>query len=77
MYQVVEVLELQLSISLSNEYSGLISFRIDLSDLLAVQGTLKSLLQPQLKGINSLALSLLYGSALTSVHDYWKNHSFD
>ena len=33
------------SISLSNEYSGLISFRIDRLDLLAVQGTLKSLLQ--------------------------------
>ena len=33
------------SISLSNEYSGLISFRIDWFDLLAVQGTLKSLLQ--------------------------------
>ena len=33
------------SISLSNEYSGLISFRIDLLDLLSVQGTLKSLLQ--------------------------------
>ena len=39
------VLELQLSISPSNEYSGLISFRIDWFDLLAVQGTLKNLLQ--------------------------------
>ena len=36
-----------LSISLSNEYSGLISFRMDWLDLLAVQGTLKSLLQHQ------------------------------
>ena len=44
-HQVAKVLEFQLSISTSNEYSGLISFRIDWSDLLAVQGTLKSLLQ--------------------------------
>ena len=44
-HQVAKLLEFQLSISLSNEYSGLISFRIDWFDLLAVQGTLKSLLQ--------------------------------
>ena len=37
----------------------------------------KSLLQPQLEGINSLPLSLLYGTTLTSVHDYWKSNSFD
>ena len=66
------------SISPSNEYSGLISFRIDWFDLLAVQGTLKSLLQyHSSKSISSLTLSFLYGSTLTSVHDYWKNHSFD
>ena len=64
------------SISPSNEYSGLISFRMDWLDLLAVQGTLKSLPQ-QLKSINSAVLSLLYGPILTSIHDYWKNHSFD
>ena len=64
------------SISPSNEYSGLISFRMDWLDLLAVQGTLKSLLQ-QFKSINSSVLSLLYGPILTSKHDYWKNHSFD
>ena len=45
LHQVAKVLELQLSISSSNEYSGLISFRTDWLDLLAVQGTLKSLLQ--------------------------------
>ena len=45
MHQVAKVLEFQLSISPSNEYSGLISFRIDWLYLLAVQGTLKSLLQ--------------------------------
>ena len=31
---------------------------------------------PQFKGINSLAVSLLYGPTLTSIHDYWKNHTF-
>ena len=65
------------SISPSDEYSGLISFRNDWFDLLAVQGTLKSSPTPQFKSINSLALSLLDGPALTSIHDYWKNHSFD
>ena len=66
------------SISPSNEYSGLISFRMDWLDLLAVQGTLESLLQtPQFKSINSLALSLLYSPTLTSIHDYLKNHSLD
>ena len=64
------------SISPFNEYSGLISFRMDWLDFLAVQGTLKSLLQPQFKSINSSALSFLYGPTLTSIHDYWKNHSF-
>ena len=59
-----------LSIRPYNEYSGLISFRIDLFDLLAVQGTLKSLPAPQLKIINSLALSLLYSPTLTSIPDY-------
>ena len=70
-------MELQLQHSPFKEYSGLISFRIDWSDLLAVQGTLKSLLQPQFKSISSTALSLLYGPTPTFVHDYWKNHIFD
>ena len=66
------------SISPSNKYSGLISFRIDWLDLLAVQGTLKSLLQHhKFKSINSLALRFLYSPVLTSICDYWKNHSFD
>ena len=47
-------------ISPSNEYSGLIAFRTDWFDLLAVQGTLKSSPTPQFKSINSLALSFLY-----------------
>ena len=66
------------SISRSSEYSGLISFRIDWLDLLAVQETLKRLLQHHsLKASNPLALSLLYGPTLRSIHDYWKNYSFD
>ena len=67
-----------LSISPSREYSGLISLRIDWFDILAVQGPLKSFLQQHsLKPSNSSVLSLLCGLILTSVHDYWKNHSFD
>ena len=58
------------SISPSNECSGLISFRIDWFDLLAVQGTLKSPPTPQFKSINSSALSLLYSLTLTSIYDY-------
>ena len=52
-----------------------ISFRIDWFDLLAVQGTLKSLLQHQ-GSKTSILFSLLYGPTLTSVNNYWKNHSF-
>ena len=68
------------SISPSSEYSALISFRIDwIIGLLAVQRTLsqESSLAPQFKGINSSALSLFYCLALTSIQDYWNNHSFD
>ena len=64
------------SISPSNEYSGLISFRTDWFDLLAVQGTLKSPPAPQFESINSSALSIFCGPSLTYVHDSWKNHSF-
>ena len=66
------------SISPSNKYSGLISFKMDWLDLLAVQRTLKSLLQHHTsKSINSLALSFLYSPTLTSIHDYRENHSLD
>ena len=62
------------SIIPSKEIPGLISFRMDWLDLLAVQGTLKSLVPtPQFKSINSSALSLLYGPNLTFICDYWKN----
>ena len=57
------------SISPSNDYSGLISFRMDWLGLLAVLGTLKSSPAPQFKGKKPLALSHVYGPTLTSVHD--------
>ena len=60
------------SISPSIEYSGLISFRMDWLDLLAVQDTLEFSPTPQFKSNSSLALSILYGPTLTSIHDYWK-----
>ena len=64
------------SISLSNEHLGMISFRIDWLDLLAIQGTLKeSSPEPQFKSMNSSVLSLFYGPTLISIHDYGKNHS--
>ena len=65
------------SISPSNECSGLISFRMDWLDLLAVQGTRNSLLQHR----SSKASMLLHSGFLmiqhTSIHDHWKNHCFD
>ena len=68
------------SISPSNEYSGLISFRMDWLDLLAIQGTCptpqESSPTPQFRSMTSSVLSSCYGSTLTSIHDYWKNHSF-
>ena len=61
------------SISSSNEHPGLISFRMDWLDLLAVQGTLKNLLQH-----HSSKASIFQCSAFfTSIHDHWKNHSLD
>ena len=67
------------SIRPSNEYSGLISFKMDWLDLLAVQGTLKHRLQHHSSKTSVLlkVLSFLYSPTLTSIHDYWKNHSFD
>ena len=56
------------SIIPSNEHPGLISFRMDWLDLLAVQ---------RIKSINSSALSFLHSPTLTSIHDHWKNHSLD
>ena len=66
-----------ISISPSNAYSGLISFRMDWLDLLAVQGTLKSVLQDHSSKASVSVLSFLYSPTLTCIRDYWKNHSFD
>ena len=63
------------NISPSNEHPGLISFRMDWLDLLAVQGTLKSLLQHH--SSKASILHFLYSPTLTSIHDHWKNHSLD
>ena len=101
------------SISPSNEHPGLISFRMDWLDLLAVQRTLKSLLhhhsskasipwlihinvwqkslqyykvislqlikinEKKYKSINSSVFNFLHSPTLTSIHDYWRNHSLD
>ena len=87
-HEVAKVLEFQFSISPSKEHAGLI-LRMDWSDVLAVQGTLKSLLQHHsskasilwhsafFNHINSSALSFLHSPTLTSIHDHWKNHSLD
>ena len=65
------------SFSISPEYSGLISFRMDWLDLLAIQGTLKSLPTLQFKSISSSVLSFLHSPTLKSIHDHRKNHSLD
>ena len=61
----------------SNEYSGLISFRMDWLHLLAVQGTLKSLLWHYNSKVSILSAQLIYSPTLTPIRDSWKNHSFD
>ena len=66
------------NISPSNEYSGLISFRMDWFDCLAVQGTLKSLLQHHSSKASILQCSAFFiVQLLPSVYDYWENHTFD
>ena len=62
---------LSFSISPSNEYSGLISFRIDCFSSLKLQGSSAT---PQFKNISFSTLSLLYGPSLKSIHDYWKTY---
>ena len=61
------------SISPSNEYSGLLSFRIDCLDLLdSPRDSQESSPTSQIKSINYLVLSFFYTPILTSIHDYWK-----
>ena len=68
---------LSFSNSPSNEHLGLISFRIDWLDLLAVQGTIKHLFQHHSSKASIFWLSFHYNPTLSSIHDYWENHSFD
>ena len=63
------------SISPSNEYSGLISFRIDWLDLLTVKGTLKSLLQHHSSKASILQCSAFFTVQLSHPYIHWKNHS--
>ena len=77
LHQVAKYWNFSFSISPSNDYSGLISFRIDCFDLLTVQQTLESSPAPGFKSINSSVLSFLYSPTLTSIYNYWKNCSFD
>ena len=66
------------NINLSNEHPGLISFRMDRLDLLAVHGTLRSLLQHHSSKASILRCLAFFTVQLsTSIHDYWKNHSLD
>ena len=67
------------NISPSNEHPGLISFRMDWLDLLAVQGTPKSLLQHHSSKASILRRSafFIYSPTLTSLYDCWKNHNLD
>jgi len=64
------------SISPSNEHPGLISFRMDGLDLLAVQGTSR-VFNTTVQKHRFFRLSFLHSPTLTSIHDHWKNHSLD
>ena len=76
-HQVSKVLELQLQHQSFQWIFRVDSFRIGWFGLCCLQGSQESSLAPQFKSINSLVFSLLSSPAFTSLHDYWKNHSFD
>ena len=65
------------NITSSDEHPGLISFRMDWLDLLAVQGTLQSLLQHHSSKTSILQCSAFFTVQCESIHDHWKNHSLD
>ena len=77
-YQVAKVLELQLPASVlpMNIQDW---FPLGLTGLISLQskGLSRVFWTPKFKNIKSSALSFLYGTTVTSIHDYWKNHSFD
>ena len=77
LHHIAKGLELQLQHQSSSEYSGMISFRTGWSDLLAVQGILKSLYQHHSSRTSIVWCSAFFMVQLTSIHDYWKNHSLD
>ena len=77
LHQVAKYWSFSFSISPSNEYSRLISFRMDWLDLLAVQGTLKSFLQHHSSKASILQRSAFFSLTLTSINDHWKKHSLD
>ena len=65
------------NISPSNEYSGPISFRMDWVELFAVQETLKVFSNTTVQKHQFSGTQFFYSPILTSIHDHWKNHSFD
>ena len=69
---MAKVLEFQLQHQSFNEYSGLISFRIDWFDLLASKGLSRVFSSTKVWDIISSMLSIPYGPILISIHDYWK-----
>ena len=78
LHQVAKLLELHLQLGPSNEYSGLTSFHNRLLwSPCSPRDSQESSPTPQVESISSSTLSFLYGPTRPSVHDYWKNHSFD
>ena len=77
-HQVAKVLELQLQHQ-SFQWIFRVDFLLDglVGSPCSPRDSQESFLAPQFESINSSVLSLLYDPALTSIHDYWKNHSFD
>ena len=65
------------NISPSNQYSGLISFRMDIESPCCPRDSQETSSTPQFKSNDSSALSFVYSPTLTTIHDYWKNQSFD
>ena len=65
------------NISPSSEHAGMISFRMDWLDLLAVQGTLNSSQHHSWKASILLHSAFFISPTLTSIHGHWKNHSLD
>ena len=76
-HQVAKHRSFSFSISLSNEYSGKTVFRITGSSPCSPRDSQESSPTPQFESIDPSVLNLHYGPTLTSIHNYWKNHSFD